>query len=389
MRKIKVLHIITRLCVGGAREVVLRIIDGLDKEKYDVTLVCGPEDAAIGCEETSKLRIVVIPQLIRGINLIKDLIALIKLYSFIKKGKFDIVHTHTSKAGILGRTAAKLSGVPIIFHMPHGSIFHPIYLGKLSIFILSKIEKMAALYTDKIIVGANNEKEDFINKGIGSEDKYVKIPYYFVREGFSDVKVDRQAKKRELNIPDDVLLFVNIARLVPEKGHIFCLEAFRKVADEVPNVMLLIVGDGRLKETIERKILELNLQKKVMLTGFREDIPEILSIIDISLHTSLWEGTPLAIVEAMSLGKAIVATAVGGIPEIIKDDVNGVLVQPQNTDELAKWIIRLSNDRALLTNLGREAQKCAKMRFDSKSIIGEINNLYDTYLKMKASNDVN
>ncbi len=388
VRKIRVLHIITRLCAGGAREVLLKIIDGLDKSRYDVTLLCGPQDFVMGSAQAPQVKTVVIAQLVRRINPIKDLVALIKLYLFIKRGKFDIVHTHTSKAGILGRTAAKLSKVPIIFHIPHGSIFHPIYFRKCAIFILRKIERIAALYTDRIIVGSDNEREDFLHNGIGNEGKYVRIPYYFIREGAYDVKVDKQAKKKELNVPDGHLLLANIARLVPEKGHIFCLEAFRKVIDEVPNVLLLIVGEGYLRKAIEKKISELNLQKNVILTGFREDIPQILSITDISLHTSLWEGTPLSIVEAMSLGKAIIATRVGGIPEIIKDGTTGILVQPQNVDELAKWIIRLSSDRTLLSVLGREAKEYARQKFDSKAIINEINNLYDTFLKMKASDDV-
>ena len=389
MRKIKVLHVITRLCIGGAREVVLKIVDSLDKEKYDITLICGPEDAALGGEEISRIKIIVIPQLIRRINLIKDPIAFVKLYLFMKKGKFDIVHTHTSKAGILGRIAAKISKTPIIFHMPHGSIFHPIYFGKISIFILSKIENIAAFYTDKIIVGSDNEREDFLSNGIGDDDKYVRIPYYFIKDSVSDIRVDKQTKRKELNIPEGVFLLANIARLVPEKGHIFCLEAFRKVINEVPNTMLIIVGEGRMRAAIERKIAELNLQKNVILTGYREDVPQILSIIDISLHTSLWEGTPLAIVEAMFLGKTIVATSVGGIPEIIKNGINGILVQSKNIDELAKWIIRLLNDRALLDKLGREAQQYVKMRFEPKTIFNEINNLYETLLKVKAVGNVN
>lgn len=388
MQRIKVLHIITRLCAGGAREVVLKIIDNLDKERFDVTLICGPEDALIEDNKISNVRIMIIPQLARSINPIKDIIALLKLYYFMRRENFDIVHTHTSKAGILGRIAAKLCKVPIIFHMPHGSIFHPIYYAKFPIFIFSKIEKIATLYTDKIIVGSDNEREDFINNGIGVGDKYVRIPYYFIRDKFNDVRVDKQAKRKELDIPEGALLLANIGRLVPEKGHLFCLNALKQVLGEIHNVMLLIVGEGRLKGDIERKIVELGLQRNVILTGFREDIPEILSIVDISLHTSLWEGTPLTIVEAMSSGRAVIATAVGGIPEMISDGVNGILVRPQDTDELAKWIIRLSKDRELLANLGREAKEYTRIRFNPKHAIEEINNLYDAFLKRKVSGDV-
>ena len=388
MRKIKILHIITRLCAGGAREVVLKIVDNLDKERFDVTLISGSEDMLTGDGEISNVRIIVIPQLVRNINPVKDLIALLRLYFFMRREKFDIVHTHTSKAGIIGRTAALLSNVPIIFHMPHGSIFHSVYYGKFRLFIFSRIEKIAALYTDRIIVGSDNERDDFVNNGIGAGDKYMRIPYYFIRDRFNDIRVDRQAKRKELNVPEGALLLANIARLVPEKGHLFCLGAFKQVLGEIHDAVLLIVGEGRLKGDIERKIVELGLQGNVILTGFREDIPEILSAADISLHTSLWEGTPLTIAEAMSSGKAVIATAVGGIPEMISDGVNGILVRPQDTDELAKWIIRLSKDRELLANLGREAKEYARVKFNPKHVIEEINSLYDAFLKRKVGGDV-
>lgn len=384
MRKIKVLYIITRLCKGGAQEVVLQIVRNLDKKRYDITLAFGPQDLEMEGADIPKVKTVIIPQLVRKIDLVKDIVALFKLYFFIRKENFDIVHTHTSKAGILGRAAAKLSGAPIIFHMPHGSIFHPIYFSRISLFILSRIEKIAAFYTDKIIVGSDNEKDDFISNEIGSEEKFVKIPYYFlIADKFYDVKVDYKTKRKELNIAAEVFLLVNIARLVPEKGHIFCLEAFKKVADVISNAMLLVVGDGPERKTIENKILELNLGKKVILTGFRKDIPEMLSISNVSLHTSLWEGTPIAITEAMFMGKAVIATRVGGVPEIIKDGVNGILVQSENADELAQSIIQLWRDKALLDRLGREAREYAKTKFCANYIINEINSLYESYLRTK------
>ena len=160
-------------------------------------------------------------------------------------------------------------------------------------------------------------------------------------------------------------------------------EAFKRVVKEVPDVRLLIVGEGRLKGALERKIAGLSLQKNVLLTGFREDIPEILSIADISLHTSLWEGTPLAIIEAMASGKAVIATAVGGIPEMINDGVNGILVHPDDTAELAGRIIRLAKDRQLLAGLGREAEKYIKAKLGSRYVIEAITGLYDSFLTKK------
>lgn len=382
MRKIRVLHIITRLIVGGAQEIALSIASGLDKDKFQVTFISGPEDFSKEMADKWNMGVIIIPDLIRRINPIKDLIALIRLYNFIRKYKFDIVHTHTSKVGILGRLAAKLAGAPIIFHTPHGSIFHPIYYGPKTIFLLSRIENFVAFFSNKIITCSNNEKKDFLEHKIASEDKYITINWGVKQDDFLQT-YDRASKRKELKIPDDAILIGNINRLVPEKGHFFCLEAFRMVLDRLPRVLLLIVGDGLLRKEIEAKINELDLNDNVIMIGHRDDVASILSGLDISLHTSIWEGTPLAIIEAMLMGKAIIATNVGGVPELIEDGVTGILVAPYDKDALAEAIIKLINNKALAKRIGEAASKRAKEKFTLKLMLEKISNLYMSFVDSK------
>jgi len=382
MRKIKVLHIVTRLIVGGAQDLALCLASKLDRERFDITFASGMQDFNKEMADKWDIKVELIPSLAREINPIKDLIGLLKIYSFIKKNKFDIVHTHTSKAGILGRLAAKLAGVPIIFHMPHGCIFHPVYYGPGMIFLLSRIENFVASFTDKIINCADNEKKDFLKHKISSEDKYITVRYGIIQDSFLKA-YDRNLKRKELNIPQDTVLIGTIARLVPEKGHIFCLEAFKLAVEILPNAMLLIAGDGKLRSDIEAKIKELDLSDNVLMLGHRNDVPELLSCLDISIHTSRWEGTPLAIIEAMLMGKAIIATKVGGIPELINDSKTGIIVRSGDRGELAKAIIKLAKDKMLREELGSAARIYAQSEFTIDLMVKNITKLYDNFINTK------
>jgi glycosyltransferase involved in cell wall biosynthesis len=382
MRKIKVLHIITRLIVGGAQDLALSIGSELNKDKFDVTFVCGPQDF---CEEMPKkwdINVTVLPYLVKEINPLKDFLALINLLSFIKKHKFDIVHTHTSKAGVLGRIAAKLAGVPVILYSPHGSIFHSIYYGPKTIFLLSRIENFVASFTDRIINCADNERRDLLENKIASDDKYITI-YPGIRQDKFLRSYDRETKRRELNISNDTVVLGNVARLVSEKGHIFCLESFKIVSDVLPKAVLIFGGEGPLRNAIENKIKELDLNDRVIMIGHRNDIPEIINCLDVVLLTSAWEGAPMAIIEAMLMGKAIIATNVGGVPELIKDGKTGILVSYGDRGVLSEAIIRLAKDRFLAERLGEAARNFAKERFEINTMIRKITNLYNDLISLK------
>jgi len=387
MRKIKVAHIITRLNSGGAQEIALSIASGLDKQVFETIFISGSQDINMDMVKRWEMEVKIIPELIREINPLKDLKALAKLYFFIKDNKFDIVHTHTSKAGILGRIAAKLAKVPIIFFTPHGSIFHSIYYGPIATFLLGRLENFAASFTDKIITCSENEKKDFLDNKVGSCDKYITI-YWGIRQDNFLKSYDILAKRRELGMSENVILIGNVARLVPEKGHLFCLESFKIVVDKFPNAKLFIIGDGILKPDIEAKINELNLNNNVIMLGYRRDVAEILASLDISLHTSIWEGTPVAIIEAMLMAKPIIASRVGGIPELIEDGSTGILVSPYDKEALAQAIMRLINDKAQASKMGEAARQSAQDKFNLELMIKNITKIYDSLVESKIRNKI-
>jgi len=382
MRKIKVLHIITRLCAGGAQEIALSLAKGLDKDIFDVTFACGPQDFSKEMAGKWNIKAVIIPDLIRQINPVKDLAALARLYLFIKKNGFDIVHTHTSKAGVLGRVAAKSAGAPVVFYTPHGSIFHPVYYGPFMRFVLSRVENFAALFTDRIIACSDNEKNDFLERRIASRDKYITI-YYGIKQDDFLKDYDRGIIRKEFDIPEDFVLIGNIARLSPEKGHLYCLEAFKMAKDRFAKTKLLIVGDGILKPHIQAKINELDLGEDVIMAGHRDDIKEILAALDISLHTSIWEGLPVAIIEAMLMEKAVIATKVGGVPEMIENGITGILTPSYDKKALTEAIAMLINNRPLAKRLGKAARQSAKERFALETMLRNTTILYNSFIDLK------
>lgn len=385
MKKIKVLHLITRLIAGGAQGTALAIANGLDRNRFNVTFACGPQDFDTAMAARWDRDLMIIPDLIREIHPIKDIKALAQLYLFLKKNKFDIVNTHTSKAGFLGRIASKLAGVPIIFYTPHGSIYRPFYFGPIATYFLSRLENFAVPFTDKIITCSVNEKKDLLGHNIGREDRYTTI--YWGRKQPVSLKTPSDISiRQEFNIPEEAPLFGLIGRFVAEKGHLFCLEAFKKVLDSLPGAILLIVGDGPLRNDIESKIKEMCLGRNVIMTGHREDIAKILASLDISLHTSFCEGTPIAIMEAMFAGKAIIATAVGGIPEMIVDGESGILIPSGNSKALANAITALSRDKELARRIGEAAHKRAMERFTLEMMIENITKLYNDFIESKITN---
>ena len=364
----------------------LSIAKSLDKDRFDVIFASGSQGFSKAMADKWNMNIVIIPDLIREINPVKDLSALVRLYFFIKRHKFDIVHTHTSKAGVLGSVAAKLAGVPIIFTTPHGDIFHPIFGKPKTIFLLSKIENFAAQFMDKIITCSNYERKEFLKHKIGAADKYIVMNWGAMRQKDFLKNHDVLSKRKEFNIPEDVMLIGNIARLVSQKGHLFCLEGFRIVVNKFPKTKLLIVGDGVLRPAIESKINELNLKDNVIMAGCRYDIPEILASLDISLHTSIWEGAPIAIIEAMLARKAIIATDVGGIPELIENGITGILVPPNDRMALAEAIIKLINDRPRREEMGKKACQYAKEKFTLELMVENTTKLYNSYIELKIHN---
>jgi len=276
MQKIKVLHIITRLDKGGSAENTFLTITGLDRDNYDVTLMSGPvkdprQDRTKQIEAYA-VSYIFISELARDINLIKDLKTLFKIYVFLRKEKFDIVHTHTSKAGFLGRLAAKLAGVPIVVHTPHGHVFFGYFKPfKTKIFIY--LEKLASHITDKIVALTDREKDDYRLFKTTREEKSVVINSGVDLNRFKELSfTEKQSFKKKLGLPEKSFLIGTVGRLVPVKGHEFLIEAAKNIILKYPSTFFMFAGDGHLRENLKKKTLEMGIEESVIFLGWRDDV---------------------------------------------------------------------------------------------------------------------
>ncbi len=382
--KTKVLHIITRLDKGGSAENTFLTAKGLDKKKYDVTLMSGPVDDASQERRTqveeSGIRYIPLPGLVRNIHPVSDLIALFRIRRFLAKEKFNVVHTHTSKAGFLGRFAAKRAGTPHIVHTPHGHIFYG-YFGRLKTKMFIGLEKFASRMTDKIVALTESEKSDYIAHKIVDEKKCVVIPSGIELDRYRGLTLeDKNKLKKKIGIPENALVVGTVGRLVPVKGPEFMIKASAHIIPLSPQTYFVFAGDGPLKKPLQTLAKEMGADKNILFLGWRDDVPRILSTFDIFLLPSLNEGMGRVLAEAMALGKPIVASHVGGVPDLVIHGKNGFLVPAKNPEELAKHTQLLLEDKDRREKMGRAGKEMAS-GFAHDAMVQKIANLYDELIK--------
>jgi glycosyltransferase involved in cell wall biosynthesis len=393
LEKVKVLHVITRFDKGGAAENTLLTTLGLDKNKYEVVLIKGLSlESEMSAEERTSLDeglkqaeligigVITVPSLVRRINPVIDLQALFRLYRLFLQEKPAIVHTHTSKAGILGRWASFFARVPIVVHTPHGHIFYGYHEKvKTKVFIL--IEKVTAIITDRIIALTKREKEDHIQFNISKPYKFTVIHSGVNLEDFSKSFDNNKELKKELGIPITDSIVGTVGRLVEIKGHRYLLDAARLVLNKMPNTTFLLIGDGYLMTELISHTYALGIENKVIFAGWRSDVPQLINTFDIFVLPSLNEGMGRVLVEAMAMGKPIVASDIGGIPDLVKDGANGILFSPRDVDAMAKGILKLLLDRELRRKMGNEGKKLAYPAYDTSVMVRKIEGLYEKLLR--------
>ena len=382
MTRIPVLHIITRLIVGGAQENTMLTAVLLDPSRCAVDVVSGPQTGSEGSliEEfrTRDIPLTIEPALVREINPLKDLLALFRLTRFIRRGRYTIVHTHSSKAGILGRWAAYLAGTPIIVHTVHGWGHHDRQspLVRRSYILL---ERVTQRITDKLIVVSPRNIEKGLADGIGTPEKYITIRSGIELDRFRRPSRSREDVRAELGIPVDSAVVGTVTRLSPQKAPLDFLDAAAHVAAQQPNVHFVIVGDGPLRADVEAQVVTLKLTERIHLTGLRRDVPDLLHSFDIFALSSLWEGLPRVLPQAMAAGLPIVATAVDGNAEAVTDGVNGLLTPPGDPQAMAAALLRLLDNPSLHRKMG-EAGRTRADEFGARKMVSDIAALYEKLL---------
>ena len=385
-RKIKVLNIITRMELGGPPILLIDILQRLNREHFECSILTGitidRKYNMIGFARNKHIRVSTMPSLVRNVHPLKDIISLIKLFLFLKKEKYDVIHCHTSKGGFIGRLAAKLAGSKIIIYSPHGDIFEG-YFCKLATDFFILLEKFAARFTDKIINLTKREIERFLEYGIGTRQQLKHI-YNGIDIQYYEHAISSNLRKRdEFGLSKDDFICATVGRLVPVKGHTYLIKAIHKVVKVIPEARFLFVGDGEIKSKLSEEIRSLDLQENIFLLGSRNDIATILSCIDIFLLPSLNEGFGMALIEAMAEKKPVIATNVGGIPEVVIDGETGILVPPKDPEAFSSAIIKLYKNPELSRRMGLAGYNRAKRLFDITTTVHNLERLYSNLVKEK------
>jgi glycosyltransferase involved in cell wall biosynthesis len=382
--KIRVLHVITRLERGGAPAVLLEVLRRCDTSQFEHHIAAGlsqvPEDDMISFAKDTGFRVVVIPSLIRDIHPFFDIHALSKLYFLILRGRYDIVHCHTSKGGFIGRLAARLANVKCIIYSPHGDIFEG-YFGKIKTRFFIWLERFSARFTDKIITLTKSGIEPYLRAGIGQKSQFDYIYNGIDVKNLRKRKVGRIQKRQEIGIEDDCFLIVTAGRLVPVKGYTYLITAIAQVITEIPNIRLVFLGDGELRGELSGQVKTLGLGKHVLFLGMRNDVPETISCSDLFVLPSINEGFGVVLLEAMAMKCPIVATNVGGVPEVVLDGETGILVPPGDPAQLSEGIIRLARDHALAARMAEHGYRRLMACFDIRETVAKTEHLYKELLE--------
>jgi glycosyltransferase involved in cell wall biosynthesis len=378
---IRVLHIITRMIVGGAQENTLLSVEGLDRlPGYEVTLCSGVDNGPEGellSRARQTTRLVVVPELCRNVDPRADLVAFWKLYHLIRRGGYHIVHTHSSKAGVLGRVAAWLAGTPIVVHTLHSLVFHdyqPWIINRL----WRMVKKVCAPMTDHFISVSDIISKKALAAGIARPDRFTTIYSGMELDWFLKSQLDGARVRHELGIPLNAPVVGKIARLFPLKGHDELLDAAPDIVRRCPDVRFLLVGDGILQEHLRQRARQAGILDNFIFAGLipRERIPEMIAAMDLVVHTSLREGLARVLPQALAMGKPCVSFDIDGAPEVVIPGQTGYLVRPGDARGLTDAVSTLLADAPLRQRMGEAGRRRVDPDFRAETMVRRIADVY-------------
>lgn len=375
----KVAHLITRLDFGGAQANTLYTAAHLDASRFEAVVVTGRGgrlDAAAGGS-----RLVYADRLVHPVSPVSDLAAFFELRALLRRERPDIVHTHSSKAGILGRLAAAAAGVPAVVHTFHGFGFHPRQNALVRSFYVL-LEKACAALTDALVFVSRSNMETARAAGIGDPRKYRLIRSGVKLSGYP-AKTDRAAKRAELGLAAGDLVVLSIGNAKPQKNPGDFIAAAARLSGARPGVKFVFVGGGEQLAELRGKVREAGLEGRCVFAGWREDSAELLAAADVFALTSLWEGLPRALVEALRTGLPAVCYATDGVTDILKEGVNGFPVPQGDLDAFCAALARLLDDGALRARLAAGAAATDLAEFDIDYMVRQQEELYTALLAAK------
>jgi glycosyltransferase involved in cell wall biosynthesis len=380
---INILHIHTLPVISGSGINTFLSMRGMDRQIFRVDLACAPGGRLIDLVEKNLMRVFTFKNMVQPLHPLKDLLATMQLIRFLKKSNYHIVHTHNSKAGFIGRLAARIAHVPVIIHTVHGFAFHeqePPWRR----YLFRSLERMASHCSDKMIFISQPLIDWALKERIADKKKIVKIYSGIDLEKFhppTEKEKNNLRDKWNIGRNDAVIGFVS--KLWDGKGHSTLIKAFKKVKNDISDARLVIVGEGYLENRLRNLSDRLGMASSVIFTGFQYNVSEIIACFDIAVLPSFFEGMGRVLLEAMAMGKPVVASRVGGIPDLVEDGVNGLLITPGNIEELANSLKKLLRDKSLAANMGKEGINSVTDNFSSEVMVKSIRYVYIDQLERK------
>jgi len=391
---VKVIRIVARLNIGGPARHVTMLSRDLVPAGFDTLLVHGSlahGEAPLDCPLGEHVRTLQIPELGREVRLLHDMPAFVRLVRLVFAEQPDIVHTHTSKAGTLGRAAAFVYNLTrrrqrrcLVVHTFHGHVFHG-YFGPFGSFAVRMAERLLGRVTDHVITISPRQSDDIVNAHrIAPASRVDVVRLGLELDALLALGPGETGLRGKLGFRPSDVVFGFVGRLVPIKDPATLVRAFATVIARVPHARLVFVGDGELRPELERLAASLGIASAVTFLGWRSDLCGVHATLDVLTLSSLSEGTPLALIEAMAAGRPTIATSAGGTPDVVADGITGLLVPARDPDALAEAMVRLAGDLALRTRLGA-AGRARSLEYRLERLVAEVERVYRRGLERKRS----
>jgi glycosyltransferase involved in cell wall biosynthesis len=383
MPLIKVLHIHTLPIISGSGLNTYLSMKGMNKAAYNVDLACAPGGKLIDLVQGQGMKVIPFKNLVQPLRPVKDALILNDLIRFLKRERYHIVHTHNSKAGFVGRLAAKLAGVPVIVHTVHGFAFHdqePAWRRML----FRNLERFASHWCDRMIFISQPLIEWAMQERIVDPQKVLKVYSGIDLAHFHPVTEDeKKSIRRKWGIREESAVVGVVSKLWAGKGHEILIQAFKELKEEINDAVLAIVGEGYLHGKLVNLVQRLGLADDVIFTGFQTDVSEIMATFDVAVLPSLFEGMGRVVLEAMAMEKPVVASRVGGIPDLVHDGVNGILIPPGSVEELRSSLVRTLRNPVMAREMGKQGRRRINAEFSAATMVQSVERVYHELLRKK------
>ena len=381
---IRVLRVIARLNMGGPALHVAYLTEGLAQRGYETTLVTGSlargEESMAFVAEEKGARIVRVPQLSREISPVYDVVSVWRLVSLIRELRPQVLHTHTAKAGAVGRLAAALAGdarPPVVVHTFHGHVLHG-YFDPLRTAVFRRLEQALARASTALIAISPEVRDDLVRLGVAPASKFalVRLGVELDRRLAEDDAAARERMRRLFGVPDGRFVVGWVGRMTGIKRTDDVLEAFARLRASGVDAALCMVGEGPDRDAVERHAKRLGITRDCLFPGYQREIGPYYSMFDAFLLTSANEGTPVTAIESLASGTPVVATRVGGVPDVVRDGVDGILVPPADPDATAAALAELARDAERRAAMGAAGQEHVFRKYAVERLVDDVDRLY-------------